>query len=134
MPNAYVTSAEFTGGKIKLTVVVDDFESGGYVEISGQAAQTNGAFADFYNIKKVPSKPILLPDPNVPGGTPHYVVYVSAAPVQGKDFKKNLDVTTVMRVARVWLTVLGKNQAAGNAVEGTTWEKKEVSSVGDGPW
>ena len=40
MPNAYVTSAKFTGGKIELTVVVDDYKSGGYVEISGQATQT----------------------------------------------------------------------------------------------
>jgi hypothetical protein len=135
MPNAYVTSAKFTGGKIKLTVVVDDFSQyGGYVEISGQAAQTNGAFADFYSVEEVPPNTNLDPDPNIPGDTAHYVVYVSAAPVsEKKKFRKNLDVTTIMRVARVWLTVLGKNQASGVAVEGTTWKEKEVSSVG-GDW
>jgi hypothetical protein len=134
MPNAYVTSAKFTGGKIELTVVVDDFKSGGYVEISGQAAQANGAFANFYSIQEVPSDTNLPPDPGTPGDTRHYGVFVSASPVPGKKFRKNLDVTTIMRVARVWLTVLDKNQASGPAVQGTTWDKvKKVSEVG-GPW
>jgi hypothetical protein len=134
MPNAYVTSAKFTGGKIELTVVVDDYKSGGYVEISGQATQTNGAFANFYNIKEVPPNPNLPANPSVPGDTLHYGVVVSAVPLPGKKFRKNLDVTTIMRVARVWLTVLEKNQASGAAVEGTTWNKvKIVSSVG-GNW
>jgi len=140
MPNAYVTSATITDGKIELTVVVDDFvKYGGYVEVSGEATQTSGAFANFYDIQEVPSEPNLPPDPD---GTEHYGVVVSATPIPPKKFT-DLEVTTVMRVARVWVTVLGKRGSGAviqppDAADLTTWDRiNQVSQVGgpvDGPW
>jgi hypothetical protein len=143
MPNPYITSATITDGKIALNVVVDDFKAGGYVEISGQATQTSGAFANFHDVKKVPTGPNVPPDPYIPGDAHHYCVSVSAIPIPPKIFSKDLDVTIFMRVARVWLTVLGERGGSGDepelhdAVEGTTWDAvKEMSEVGwsTDPW
>jgi hypothetical protein len=88
MPNAYVTSAKFTGGKIELTVVVDDYKSGGYVEISGQATQANGAFANFYNIEEVPPTPICPPTPTSLATHPTMVCLCRPPPSQGRNLEK----------------------------------------------
>jgi hypothetical protein len=144
MPHPYVISAKITGGKIELGVLVDGFEPAEYVEISGQATQTNGALANFYDIKDVPDKPNVPADPSIPNDTDHYCVYVSAPllPNSPKKFSKDLDVTTVFRVAKLWLTVLGEHgEVLGDqpppqeAGDGTMWDiVKAVSAVGDDGW
>jgi len=141
-PHPYVISAKFTGGKLELGVLVDDFKSGGYVEVSGQATQTNGAFANFYNIEEVPDKPNVPADPSIPDDPDHYCVYVSATPLPPTKFSKDLDVAAVFRVARLWLTVLGEHgEVLGDqpppqeAGDGTMWDiVKAVSAVGDDGW
>jgi hypothetical protein len=145
MPDSYVTSATITDGKIQLSVRVDDFkpdeDATAYIEISGQATQTGGAFANFYDIQQVPAKPnVLATDPSVTDGKDHYYVYVTGAPIP-HPFWSREDVTVVMRVARVWLTVLGAkpeaegHQSSGRAVEGTTWPKAlRVAGIDGGSW
>jgi hypothetical protein len=140
MPNSYVTSAKITGGKIQLTVRVDDFKpednTAEYVEISGQATQTGGAFANFYDIKQVPPEPNVAADPKVSGDTSHYEVCVTGAPIPHQF--KDEPVTVVMRVAKVWLTVLGKKagvsyETVGTNGEGMTWDNDpRVAELTDG--
>ena len=89
-----------------------------YVEISGQASQTGGAFANFYDIRQVPAKP---------EDDDHYYIYVQGKPLP-HEFLDNEQVTVWLRVSRAWLSVLGQpdgfvplGQTAG---EGMTWDKE----------
>jgi hypothetical protein len=98
MSNSWVTKAQMTpGGKIQLTVQLDDFDPGGTVELSGQATQTDGAFANFYEIVKVPDK----------DAAGHSYVSVATSPLPPHKFRKDQDVTVFLRAAKVWVTVLG---------------------------
>jgi hypothetical protein len=105
--NSYVTNATFTNGQITLTIRVDDFKSGGYVEITGQATQTGGAIAPYSRVVAVPTEPTIPPDPKIAGDTGHYDVTVTATPMKKYQFWPTEEITVVTRVARVWLTVLG---------------------------
>jgi hypothetical protein len=66
---------------------------------------------------------------------------VSGHPLPPNKFREDQDVTTVIRVGKVWLTVLGKGPAiepstsVPNAGEGTVWNTvREVSEItGDAP-
>ena len=130
MPHPYVTSAEIKDGMIWIGVEADEYPAGSWIEISGHATQTGGAFANFYDIQPVP-------DPTTEDsrdGKPHSDVYVKAHPLPPSKFKLTEDVTIVVRVGKVWLTVLGrtynpseKGLAAGN---GTKWDQlREWSEV-----
>jgi hypothetical protein len=140
MPDSYVTSAKIVNGKIQLKVQVDQFaaqahqfDDGQYVEISGQATQTSGAFANFYDIQPVPAKPEVPANPN---DTEHYCIYVTGAPIPHQ-FKNEDDVTIVIRAARVWLTVLGPNTNLNlpRGSNGVTWDKDpKVVSLAGGSW
>ena len=107
--NSYVTSATFNAaGQIELTVRVDNFPPGDYVEISGHATQTSGAFANYYSIEVVPALPANTSNPaNPPAANAPNTVTVTADPVPPQRFLPNEDVTVVVRVAKVWVTVLG---------------------------
>lgn len=138
MPEPYVTSATITDGKIVLSVRLDKFTPNEYVEISGQATQINGAFANFYDIQQVPAEPNVPADPSIPGDTEHYDVDVTGAP-SPHQFKGNQDVSVVARVATVWLTVLqgkppAKGYGGGLAPDGATWKAKTVSQLNGGSW
>jgi hypothetical protein len=142
MPDSWVTNAALTKDaagqlQISLAVQVDDFVSGQTVEISGHATQENGAFANYYDIQKVP----------VPDATGHMTVTVKTHPLPPNNFSQGQDITIVLRVSKVWVTVLTA-QAPGTtaltnpdppqpAVEGTWSHIKVVSSI-DGefkrPW
>ena len=140
MSDPYVTSAKITNGRITLSVRVDDFKAGDYVEISGQATQTNGAFANFYDIQQVPTKPNVLANaPNNPDADDkdHFYIYVTGAP-SPHQFSNSHDVSAVVRAGRVWLTVL-KGQALSGGIgttagEGTTWIKKTFSQINGASW
>jgi hypothetical protein len=136
MPDSHVVSAQITNGKIQLSVQVDEFEANEYIEISGQATQTSGAFANIYDIQQVPAAPNVAADPKVPGDTAHYYVYVTGAPIPHQ-FKSNQDVTVVIRAAYVWLTVLGAQPGVQQetAGEGTVWPRLlKVSKLASGSW
>jgi hypothetical protein len=119
-------------GLIELTVEFDRLDSGSYVEVSGSASQTGGAYANFYDVAKVPAD---LSDPN--GENPSVTVSAHALP-PGK-FMKDQDVTCVIRTGKVWLTVLGRQATSAEqgvtdltAGENTTWDDvKKVSHITD---
>jgi hypothetical protein len=139
--NSWVTSATFTTDnaeqlQISLTVQVDDFLSGQTVEISGHATQENGAFANYYDIQKVPD-PVTGAD-----GKSHKNVTVTTHPLPPNNFMQGQPITIVLRVSKVWVTVLTA-QAPGTtvfttsdpakpAVDGTTWNYISVVSSIDG--
>ena len=133
MPYPFVKCAVIQNGAIQLTVELDYPDSGSYVEVSGSATQSGGAYANFYDIQEATSG---LTDPS----GPHPTVTVSAHPLPPNNFKVDEDVTTVVRVSKVWLTVLGPGAGPygpytdGNKPpDGTTWDKlKEFSHVTDG--
>src|SRR5690348_12969771 len=100
MPPPYVTSAKFVGGQMIFSVIVDDYDPGDYVEISGAATQVGGAFAAIHKVVSVPAKPA---DPKAKAS-----VDVPADPGTDKKFRKDLDVTVYIRIAKIWVTVLGE--------------------------
>jgi hypothetical protein len=119
MPNgdvkSYVPKAELKDGKILLTVQVADFTPGEAVEISGQATQNNGALATFYDIQNAPSANNSGDWGADPAAQPDSAssVTVEAYPVDAALFEAGFEagepVTVVARVAKVWVTVLSKD-------------------------
>ena len=114
----------------------DGFEANEYVEISGHATQSGGAFANIYEIAQVPTANGPESDPSID---------VTVEPRSTNQFRKDQDITVVVRVAKVWVTVLGKpaqqpgaGSAAGvgseataggqSAEEGTMWDHVRVVS------
>jgi hypothetical protein len=123
--NSYVTSATITStGQIEITVKVNDFESGGHVEISGHATQSGGAFANYYAILPVPD-----PDPD---GVKS--VKATAVPVPPQRFRQSEEITVVVRVAKVWVTVLGgPDPGVIGATDPPVWPKvKQVVDLNGG--
>ena len=139
MPDSWVTSVTTTDtGPLKLSIQIDGFEPGGTVEISGQATQSGGAFANFYDIQPIPAKPN-APDLTNPSMLTNYSVDVLTNPLPPHKFREDQDVTVVLRVSKVWLTVLGAHeptQTAGSqgqpAPGGPTWDKQKQYSDLDG--
>jgi hypothetical protein len=136
MSDSWVTSVRITNtGQLELNIQVDGFEPGRNVEISGQATQSGGAFANFYEIKPVPDKPN-VPDLNNPNVS-HYSVDVLTDPLPPHKFREDQDVSVVLRVSKVWLTVLGAHREPSSVIEppgsvDTTWDKISRYSDLDG--
>jgi hypothetical protein len=115
MPNgdvkSYVPKAELKDDKILLTVQVGDFQPGEAVEISGQATQNNGALATFYDIQNAPA----INNSGDTAAQPYSAssLTVEAHPVDATLFEAGFEagepVTVVARVAKVWVTVLSKD-------------------------
>jgi hypothetical protein len=137
MPHPYVTSATIKKDNIiEIGVEADNYNPGDYIEVSGHATQTGGAFANFYDIQEVPAP---TTKDNSRDGKPHSDVYVQAHPLPPNKFRKTEDVTIVVRVGKVWLTVLGRTydptQEGLAAGEGTTWDElRQWSEVGGESW
>jgi hypothetical protein len=113
---------------IELTVEFAHLDSGSYVEVSGSASQTGGAYANFYDVAEIPAN---LSDP----GGPNPSVTVSAHSLPPNRFTKEQDVTCVIRTGKIWLTVLGQGpQAEISSDDGSTkWNViKAVSHITDG--
>ena len=108
MVDSYVTKAQLENNKIVLTVQVGDFKPGEAVEISGQATQNNAAFAPFYEIKDTPGTNTGAGSTAYPNGNSSLTV--TADPVDAEKFKAGEDITVVVRVAKVWVTVLSKDR------------------------
>ena len=124
----YVQTAAIRNNLIEITVVFDYADTDSYAEISGSATQSSGAFANFYDIKKVTPAPAGAADD-------HPAASVSAHPLPPNNFAAGDDVTFVIKVARVWLTVLGPDPKIDPNIPGQdpTWNVvKQVSVVSDG--
>ena len=128
MAESYVTSAKIDGNKhIVLSIDVDAFTPGQYVEVSGCAAQnsyeaqSDGGFASFSEIQEIKN-----PDS---AGTVNLTI--KARPV--REFQQGRDVTVAVRVSKVWITVLSENTPLASGMQpraaepGRTWgQVKEV--------
>src|SRR5215471_3947859 len=95
MSETYVTNAEIDGNKhIVLSIDVDAFQPGQYVEISGCASQNGyetpsaGGFASFSEIQKIKN----------PDSSGIVKLTVKAKPV--KEFKQGREVTVAVRVSK----------------------------------
>jgi hypothetical protein len=125
----FVKSATIKNDMIEITVELAHSDSGSYVEVSGSATQTGGAFANFYDVKEVPA--------GVSGAFPF--VNVSSHPLPPNKFTKGEDATFVIRLGKVWLTVLGPEVSTSEPItqgtpakEGATWNVlKRVSHIKD---
>jgi hypothetical protein len=112
------------GDQIKLSVEVTDFKAaGGSVEISGQATQVGGGFADIYKI--VDMTEATEDDPG------EWFVTVTADTAPPYRFRKDQDVTVYVRTAKVWVSVLGEqtgwSTSSGEdptADDDTKWDKR----------
>lgn len=121
MVNPYVTSATFASGQMTFSVLADDFQGDEeeYIEISGYATQTGGAFANIYTVASIPAK--------AADGSKPPPVTVQANPRPQMKFRQDQDVTVAIRVSKVWVTVL-RIAPLGDETEnpppppdGTTW-------------
>jgi hypothetical protein len=129
MANSWVTKAAITtdataGTQITLTVQIDDFTAGETVEISGQATQEGGAFANYYSLKQVP-----VADPT---NGDHKIVTVTTHPIPPNQFVPDKEVTTVLRVSMVWATVLQKPSATSLSGGNPEWGPPAVKASLDG--
>ena len=126
MPESYVTSAEIDRKNIVLTVNVDSFTPGEYVEISGCATQAyetqgEGGFATFSEIQEIKKNKTDKP------------VALKVKAKLTKPFQQNQDITVVVRVAKVWITVLSDPPLASGvqpSIAGQGWAWGQVEGVG----
>jgi hypothetical protein len=121
----YVDSVSMNGNQINLKVEVTDFETTkGGIEISGQATQVSGALALFSQVVDFTKDAVEDPD--------GWFVTVTANVIPPIRFKKDQDITVFVRVARVWVTVLGEQSTAAlagtDADPDTTWDRLRESS------
>jgi hypothetical protein len=120
------------GNQIDLKVEVTDFQATqGCIEISGQATQVGGAFAPIYQVVDFASEAKQEPD--------GWFVTVTAGAIPPVRFKKDQDITVFVRVARVWVTVLGQPgntgyQAGTDADPETTWTERDSAQLTKQPW
>lgn len=110
---------------ISLVIGVDGFDVDSPIEISGQAIQTNGAVATFYDIQTVP-QPVKNPD-----GTQETTVTVKSVPVASQNsFVATDPISVVARAAEVWLTTLDQDgeftSSVSNGVQ-AAWKMKSFS-------
>jgi hypothetical protein len=135
MPHGYVDRVTLTSNQLTLHVQVTDFAaSGGYVEVSGQASQVGGALAVIYQTVEVPQAAAANGNGSGSGNASQdYFVDVTAAPVDGSvAFRADQDISVFVRVARVWLTVLGT--AAAVPSTGVTWDVVRTVAQYGGSW
>jgi hypothetical protein len=131
----YVESVSITGHKITLRVEVTDFKtSTGGIEISGQATQNGGAFANISSIVDIATATV--------GDDGELFVTVTADSIPPYRFRKDQDVTIFVRVSKVWVTVLGEQSGVAqsygkpqDAGDGTTWNQlRKVTQVNGENW
>jgi len=102
---------------IQVSIDVDAFMPNESVEISGYIAQNHGAYATINEFKKINSKL---------GRTAHLTVTAKPVPT-APAFQEGDDVMVFVRVAKVWVTVLGAVPAQQpvalslEAGEGSVW-------------
>jgi hypothetical protein len=131
----YVDSVSMAGDQITLRVEVTNFISTkGGIEISGQATQIGGAFANISQVVDLATA--------TKGDNNEWFVTVTADTLPPYRFKKGQDVTIFVRVSKVWVTVLGEHSKAlqgdvtGTVADAsTTWDQpRKVSQLDGKTW
>ena len=101
---------------IQVSIDVDAFMPNESVEISGYVAQNHGAYATINEFQKINAKL---------GRTAHLTV--TAKPVTtAPAFQQSDDVMVFVRVATVWVTVLGEGRAQPQGISPRTAEAGSV--------
>ena len=128
MSHGFVTGASAKNGQITFSVEVDDFEDNEYIEISGNATQVGGAFADIHAIAQV-SAP-------ASGVSDKPYVDVTAESLSQQGFSDQEAITVFIQVAYVWVTVLGPGTGVtgGTQQPGTWADVRKVSEIGGQPY
>jgi hypothetical protein len=101
---------------IQVSIDVDSFMPNESVEISGYVAQNHGAYATINEFQEINAKL---------GQTAHLTVTAKPAPA-APAFQQSDDVMVFVRVAKVWVTVLGEGPAQP---QGILPRAAEVGSV-----
>ena len=129
MSHGFVKSARVTNGKITFRVEDDDFDPDEYIEVSGNASQAGGAFAEIHAIAK-PSA--------ANGANDKPYVDVTVDPLSQRPFNDNEDIMVFVQVSYVWVTVLGPGPGpgkTGDEVAPDTWaDVKVVSDIKGEPY
>jgi len=131
----YVDEVSLQNDQLTLKVEVTAFMTlGGGVEVSGQATQDSGAFASFSQIVDTATA-----TGEVDKATDNklWFVTVTADTVPPFEFKTTDPITVFVRVAKVWVTVLGKGGTStpltGNG--GRPWgEVKTATQLNGKTW
>lgn len=120
MPPPYVTRVRKSAtGELTFTVLIDEFEEKEFIEITGAATQVGGAFAMINQIVPVPEK-----DSNQATSS----VKITVDPNPDRVFRNDLDVTVFIRIAKVWVTVLGQGLDPG------VTDHEPAPGQGEGRW
>lgn len=118
--NSQVTKIEVTDGTPQsavITVQLSGFEKGEYAQLSGFAAQRDGGFASI-------SGEYVIGDVNPTTGAAVFDVTVTPM----RKFKKDVEVTTSLWAAKVWLTVLDHDAT------GWAWNSVYAAPQYEGNW
>jgi len=131
----YVDKVSQNGDQIDLRVEVTDFKTTeGGIEISGQATQNSGAFASFSQIVDLATATVEK-ETDAATGVEYWFVTVTADTVPPHKFMLDKDITVFVRVAKVWVTVLGE-QPSGISSEKATdplaWGEPHTATQLDG--
>jgi hypothetical protein len=94
------------GNNIQVSIDVDSFMPNESVEISGYVAQNHGAYATINEFQPINAKL---------GQTAHLTVTAKPVPT-APAFQQGDDVMVFVRVAKVWVTVLGEGQAQPSGI------------------
>ena len=122
MSNSQVPRVELNpDGSINIKVTVYGFDEGIPVELYGQASQTNGAVATFYQVQATPAHVGETVD-----------LWVSpVAPVPPNKFDAGFSITVVLRATEAWITTLDKDTTPTGIVS------EQIGSAGaalNGAW
>jgi hypothetical protein len=107
-----------TGVKLALSVLLTGFEKDESVTITGYATQSSGAMVNIFDTQTVDS---------VSDGVADVTVYVTPP----QEFKPEEEITIVISAAKVWMTVLKRDDT--DAAPGTTTWKAEYYPGAPGP-
>lgn len=135
----YVDSVAMNGDQITLKVEVTDFKTTqGGIEISGTATQTGGAVASFSQIVDIATA---IAETGA-DGKQYLFASVTADTIPPYRFRKDQDITIFVRVAKVWVTVLGAHDQTAQPSEtvqeadaATTWDQvRKAAQLNGEPW
>jgi hypothetical protein len=119
--------------QITLRVEVTDLKNTqGGIEVSGVATQVGGAVATFSKVVDIDTA-----ESETEGGNTYWFVFVTADTIPPHHFTLNEDITVFVRVAKVWVTVLGHEKpttgVTGETVGATaSWDHFKQASQLDG--
>ncbi len=125
MPDSQVPRVELNpDGSINIKVTVYGFDGGTPVELSGQATQTNGAVATFYQVQATP-----------PHSGETVDLWVSSiAPVPPNKFDVGFPITVVLRATEAWITSLDRDATPTGVVSEIVGSAGSAGSALNGAW